>query len=143
MSKLVEAILLATQAHKRQKDKADMPYILHPLRMMVKMKTESEMMAAVLHDVVEDTGWKLEQLREKGFPEEVLEAVECLTKREGEDYTAFIERAKTNRIARKVKIADLEDNMDARRISNFTTKDAERMARYYQAWHLLTTYEES
>jgi (p)ppGpp synthase/HD superfamily hydrolase len=143
MSKLEEAILLATQAHQGQIDKAGMPYVLHPLRMMVKMKTESEMMAAVLHDVVEDTDWKLEQLRDRDFPEDVLDAVECLTKREGEDYTAFIERAKANRIARNVKIADLEDNMDVRRISNFTTRDAERMAKYNKAWHLLTTLEES
>ena len=86
MSKLEEAILLAVKAHhKGRPDKAGKPYILHPLRMMLKMKTEAEMMAAVLHDVVEDTRWTLEQLRAKGFPEEVLEAVECLTKREGED----------------------------------------------------------
>jgi len=142
VSKLEEAILLAAEAHKGQVDKADMPYILHLLRMMAKMRTEPEMMAAVLHDVVEDTDWTSEQLREKGFPEEVLKAVECLTKRDEEDYMAFVERAKANRIARQVKIADLEDNMDVRRISNFTLRDAERMEKYNKAWQLLTKAEE-
>ncbi len=142
ISKLEEAILLAVEAHQGQKDKVDKPYILHPLRVMLQMQTESEMMAAVLHDVVEDTGVKLEELRDKGFPEEVLVAVECLTKREEEDYIAFVERAKANKIARKVKIADIEDNMDVRRISDFTPRDAERVAKYNKAWQILTKTEE-
>ncbi|MGH9942740.1 MAG: HD domain-containing protein [Pyrinomonadaceae bacterium] len=137
MCKLEAAILLAVQAHQGQTDKAGQPYILHPLRMMTKMKTEAEMMAAVLHDVVEDTDWSLGRLREQGFPDEVLAAVECLTRGEGESYAAFIERVKTNRIATRVKLADLEDNMDVRRISNFTVTDAERMAKYNQAWQSL------
>ncbi len=143
MSKLEEAILLAAEAHQGVVDKAGKPYILHPLRMMLKMKTEAEMMAAVLHDVVEDTGWTLEQLHEKGFPNDVLAAVECLTKRDGEDYTAFVKRARANQIARQVKIADLEDNMDVRRITDFTQRDAERIAKYNKAWQLLTKSEAS
>ena len=142
MSGLEEAILLAVEAHRGQVDKTGKPYILHPLRMMAKMRTEAEMMAAVLHDVVEDTRWTLDELREKGFPEEVLVAVECLTKREGEGYLALVRRAKTNPIARQVKIADLEDNMDVRRISDFTTKDAERIAKYSKAWQFLTAEED-
>ncbi len=142
MSKLEEAILIAVQGHQGQIDKAGKPYILHPLRMMLKMRTEAAMMAAVLHDVVEDTRWTLDQLRNKSFPDEVLVAVECLTKREGEDYMAFVERAKANPIARQVKIADIEDNMDVRRISNFTLRDAERMEKYNKAWQLLTKAEE-
>jgi (p)ppGpp synthase/HD superfamily hydrolase len=141
MSKLEEAILLAVQAHRGQTDKAGRPYILHPLRMMTKMRTEAEMMAAVLHDVVEDTDWSIERLRAQGFPEEVLLAVECLTKREGEEYMAFIERAKANPVARRVKLADLEDNMDVRRIQDFTAKDAERVAKYNRAWRLLVEPE--
>ncbi len=143
MSKLEEAILLATVAHLGQIDKSGMPYVLHPLRIMTKMKTESEMMAAVLHDVVEDTGWTLEQLRKKGFPEEVLNAVECLTHREGEDYMASIRRAKANQIARRVKVADIEDNMDLSRITNFTKRDEERIAKYKIARQLLTESEEN
>lgn len=141
MSNLEEAILLAVQAHQEQVDKAGKPYILHPLRIMAKMRTETEMMVAVLHDVVEDTHWTLEGLREKEFPEEVISAVECLTKREGEDYMAFVERAKANPIARQVKIADIEDNMDVRRITNFTVTDADRIAKYNKAWQVLTAEE--
>src|SRR5688572_12689020 len=112
MATLEDAIAIAAQAHRRQKDKAGAAYILHPLRLMMRMKTESEKIAAILHDVVEDTGWTIEMLRDQDFSEEVLEAVECLTKREGESYEEFIERAGTNPVARRVKIADLEDNMD-------------------------------
>lgn len=111
-----DAILIAAEAHKGEKDKAGAAYILHPLRMMMKMNTEAEMMTAILHDVVEDSDWTIEDLREKGFPEEVLEAVERVTNREGESYEQFIERAGKNPIARQVKIADLEDNMNIKRI---------------------------
>src|SRR5215218_6858280 len=104
MATVEDAISLAAQAHKGQKDKAGAPYLLHPLRMMMRMTSEAAMMAAVLHDVVEDTGWTLEQLREEGFPDEVLRAVDCLTHRGGESYQEFVERVQTNPLARQVKI---------------------------------------
>lgn len=134
---LEDAITIAAQAHKGETDKAGACYILHPIRLMMKMKTESEMMAAVLHDVVEDTDWAIEMLREQGFSEEVLEAVECLTKRSEESYEEFIERAGTNPIARRVKIADLEDNMDVKRLETLTDEDVERIAKYLRAWRSL------
>lgn len=96
------------------------------------------MMAAVLHDVVEDTEWTLETLRAEGFPDEVLDAVACLTKRKGENYRKFIARAVKNRIARQVKLADLEDNMDLKRIPAPTQKDFERLAKYRRSWETLT-----
>src|SRR5436309_11793205 len=143
-AKLLEkAIILAAEAHKGQVDKAGRPYILHPLRMMAKMKTDSEMIAAVLHDVAEDTRWTMTQLKNEGFPSEVLKAIRCLTKRKGEDYMDFVARAASNPIARKVKIADLEDNMDVRRISNFTSRDGERIAKYTRAWNWLVNLEDS
>ena len=80
-------------------------------------------MAAVLHDVVEDTSYTLEDLRRKGFSEAVLAAVDCLTRRGDESYEEFIERVETNPIAREVKIADLEDNMNIRRINEIQPKD--------------------
>ena len=132
-----DAILIAAQAHKGIKDKAGAPYILHPLRMMMRMKTEAEMVTAILHDVVEDSSWTIEQLRERGFSEEVLEAVECVTNRNDESYEQFIERAGKNPIARQVKIADLEDNMDVKRLAALTEKDANRIAKYLRAWTLL------
>ena len=114
-------------AEKEQKDKAGAPYILHPLRMMLRMEMGSEMIAAVLHDVVEDTGWTFAGLRQEGFPEEVIEAVDCLTQRVEEPYESFINRIKTNPIAIRVKIADLEDNIDVKRIQNLTERDMQQL----------------
>jgi (p)ppGpp synthase/HD superfamily hydrolase len=133
-----DAVSIAARAHRGQKDKAGAPYLLHPLRMMLRMDTEAAMMAAVLHDVVEDTEWTLERLREAGFSEEVLEAVDCLTHREGESYEEFVERVRTNLIARQVKIADLEDNMNVRRMNQLGPKELERMEKYHRAWRVLT-----
>lgn len=138
MSKLEEAIRLAVEAHRGQKDRNGAPYILHPLRVMARVKTDEEMTVAILHDTVEDTEWTFERLREAGFAENVVEAVDCLTKRDGESYDSLIERARTNPLARRVKIADLEDNMDVRRITEVTAKDAERLAKYRRAWQTLT-----
>ncbi len=138
MATVEDALSIAAQAHRGQQDKAGAPYLLHPLRLMLRMDTEAAMMAAVLHDVVEDTEWTLERLREAGFSEEVLEAVDCLTHREGESYEQFVERVRTNRIARQVKIADLEDNMNVRRINQLGPKELERMEKYHRAWRVLT-----
>ena len=132
-----DAVSIAARAHRGQKDKAGAPYLLHPLRMMLRMDTEAAMMAAVLHDVVEDTEWTLERLREAGFSDEVLEAVDCLTHREGESYEQFVERAASNPVARRVKLADLEDNMDLRRLPAVGERDLDRLDRYVRAWRHL------
>jgi len=137
MPTLEDAIALAVQAHKGQVDKTGAPYILHPLRVMFRLETESERMAAVLHDVVEDTDVGLEMLTAVGYPREVVEAVDSLTRREQETYEAFVERLAHNPLARRVKLADLEDNMDVRRLATVTAKDAERLARYRAAWEKL------
>jgi len=134
MSTLEDAIALAVQAHRGQRDKAGQPYVLHPLRLMLKLETEEERTVAVLHDVVEDTPWTLEKLREAGYSEPVLRALDHLTKREGESYEAFIERLRPDALARRVKLADLEDNMDVRRLTAVTARDTERLARYRAAW---------
>ena len=133
-----DAISIAARAHRGQKDKAGAPYLLHPLRLMLRMDTEAAMMAAVLHDVVEDTDWTLERLRGEGFSDEVVEAVDCLTRRGGESYEEFVERARANPVARRVKIADLEDNMNVRRIGRLGSKDLERLEKYHRAWRVLT-----
>jgi len=138
MSKLEDAIIIAAEAHKGQRDKYGAPYILHPLRVMARVKTEDEMTAAILHDTVEDTEWTFDALRDAGFSEQIVEAVDCLTKRDSEYYDSLIERARRNPLARRVKIADLEDNMDVRRIAEVTAKDTERLAKYRRAWETLT-----
>jgi (p)ppGpp synthase/HD superfamily hydrolase len=134
MPTLEDAIALAVEAHRGQRDKAGQTYILHPLRVMMRLETEAERMAAILHDVVEDTPYTLERLRGLGYPEEVLGALDCLTKREGESYEAFIERVRPHSLARRVKLADLEDNMDVRRLPSVGPKETERLARYRAAW---------
>ena len=138
---LARAIEIAASAHATQVDKGGAPYVLHPLRMMMKQTTEAAMIAAVLHDVIEDTPWTLAKLRAEGFPEQVLDAVVCLTKREGEDYATFIARAGANPIARAVKLADLEDNMDLRRIPEPVQKDLDRLAKYRRSWETLRRME--
>lgn len=138
MPTLEDTIQLALDAHRGQVDKAGAPYILHPLRMMLQMDDEPAQMAAVLHDVVEDSPVTLDDLREQGFSAEVVAAVDALTRREDETYLDFVRRARTNPIARRVKLADLQDNMDLRRLSDITEKDVERLRRYRRAWAILT-----
>jgi (p)ppGpp synthase/HD superfamily hydrolase len=135
MATLERAIAIAAMAHEGQVDKAGMPYLLHPLRMMLSVNTLEARITAVLHDVVEDTTVTLEQLRAEGFASEVLEAVEALTKRPGEenDYDAFIRRVAPNPLAREVKLADLRDNCDLSRIARPTEKDLRRVEKYRKA----------
>jgi (p)ppGpp synthase/HD superfamily hydrolase len=140
MTKLERAIAIAVEAHSGQVDKAGRPYILHPLRLMARMSSDSDMMAAVLHDVVEDgPGWTFERLAKEGIPPDVIEALRHLTKTpaEEEDYDAFVRRAGENPIARRVKLADLEDNMDIRRIAAPSQRDFERLAKYRRSWEYL------
>ncbi len=134
MNSLERAIAIAATAHEGQKDKAGRTYILHPLRVMMKMETDTEMTVAVLHDVVEDCGVTLDELRARGFSEEVLRAIDDVSRRKGESYGKFIDRSLRNPLARKVKIADLEDNMDLKRIRDFRWKDGARLQQYHEAW---------
>ena len=138
MADLEEAIRIAVEAHRGQKDRAGEPYILHPLRMMLRVQTDAERMAAVLHDVVEDSAWTLDDLRDRGFPAEVLEAVARLTRRPDESYDAMVERAAAHPVARRVKLADLEDNLDLRRLAEVGERDRERLDRYLRAWRRLS-----
>ena len=130
MSNLENAITLAVNAHVGQVDKAGQPYILHPLRVMLQVSEPYERMVAALHDVVEDTEISLESLREQGFPKEVVEAVDALTKRDGETRMQAAKRAAANTIARMVKIADVSDNLDTRRLKQLTPEDETRLQEY-------------
>ena len=137
MPTLEDAIALAVQAHRGQVDKAGQPYILHPLRMLFRLESEEERIVAVLHDVIEDTPTTPADLRALGYTEEILQALECVTRRPDETYEEFIERARANPLARRVKLADLEDNMDLRRMRALSDHDQERLQRYLQAWQAL------
>lgn len=130
---LNKAIEIANRAHKGQVDKAGAPYILHPLRVMMAQENEIERICAVLHDVVEDSEITLDDIREEGFSEEIIEVLDCLTKRAGERYNDFIGRILRNETACRVKLADLCDNMDITRIKNPTDNDTERIKKYQEA----------
>ena len=134
MASLAKAIALAAAAHQDQEQKNGLPYILHSIRVMLKMDGEIEMVAAILHDVVEDTYWTLDELSVEGFSPEIIELVDLLTRRENESYTEFISRIKDNRKATRVKIADLEDNMNVQRLSDVTGEDLTRLTRYHRYW---------
>ncbi|WP_129672144.1 HD domain-containing protein [Candidatus Chloroploca sp. Khr17] len=137
MATLERAIEIAAAAHAGQVDKAGQPYILHPLRVMLRMSTAHERMAAVLHDVVEDTQVTLEQLRSEGFPDEVIVAVTALTKRPGESRLEAAVRAAADPVARAVKLADNAENMDLSRIAAPTEKDYARLEEYKKVRALL------
>lgn len=141
---LERAIEIAARAHEGARDKGGSPYILHPLRVMMRQDTDEARMAAVLHDVVEDTDITLEDLRGKaGLPEAVLRALELVTMRKdgaGENldtYEEFIERCAADPVARAVKLADLEDNLDARWLGEFDAAAAERFAKYLRRYRRL------
>jgi (p)ppGpp synthase/HD superfamily hydrolase len=137
LATLERAIGIAAQAHAGQVDKAGAPYILHPLRVMLTLGTLEERIVAVLHDVVEDTDWTFDRLRIEGFAESVLEALDAVTRREGESYEDFVRRAAKNPIGRTVKRADLLDNLDLSRIPVPTASDHHRVAKYRNALSLL------
>lgn len=138
MSLLEKALQLAVKGHKGQTDRAGVPYVFHPIRIMCRMETEDQKIVALLHDLVEDTDYTLEDLKKEGFPERIVRAVDCLTKREDEAYQELVNRAKKNPIAIHVKIGDLEDNMDVRRNPKLTPKALERFKKYRSAWEELT-----
>ncbi|QJP95113.1 MULTISPECIES: HD domain-containing protein [Pseudomonas] len=130
---LERAIAIAATAHAGQVDKGGAPYILHPLKVMLRMSSLEERIVAVLHDVVEDCGISLEDLRKEGFSEAVLSAIESVTKVPGESYEDFVERAAQNPIGRVVKLADLEENSDLSRIALPSWEDLERIEKYRRA----------
>jgi len=135
--RLEEAVLLATQAHAGQLDKAGQPYILHPLRVMLRLQDDDARIAAVLHDTVEDCGIELATIASR-FGQHVADAIDALTRRESESYEDFIERCGVNELARRVKQADLADNMDLSRLPVVTKADHERKAKYVRSAKRLT-----
>lgn len=142
MNDLTLAISIACKAHHAQTDKGGKPYILHPLRLLMKFEDPQKMVVSVLHDVVEDSDVTIQNLKESGFSDEVVAAIDCLTKRPGEIYENFISRILTNELARCVKIEDLRDNMDISRLRRISDIDLARIAKYHVALQrLLPTHE--
>lgn len=115
MSLLGLAIRLATEKHEGQFDKANEPYILHPLRVMLAQTRQAERIVGVLHDVVEKSDVTLDDLVEMGFPAEIVSAVDAMTRRENEDYFDFVRRSGANQLAKPVKLADARQFARGRR----------------------------
>ena len=131
------ALRIAIRAHEGQKDKSGREYIMHPIRVAERCKDPRAKIVALLHDTIEDTDVTADYLRSEGFPEEIVGAVLSVTKQEGEIYEDFVRRAAENPISKEVKIADLEDNMDIRRLKEITDEDVVRLRKYLRSWQYL------
>jgi (p)ppGpp synthase/HD superfamily hydrolase len=131
---LSKMISLATERHAGQFDKGGRPYILHPLTVMHRLRTDDEELQciAVGHDLFEDTDIGQESLRRLGFSERVVKGIASLTKYPGEDEAQYREAVKSNPDAIRVKIEDLRHNSDIRRLKGITSKDIVRMIRYHE-----------
>jgi hypothetical protein len=138
MTNIIEiSLAVALEAYRGQVDKAGEPYILHPMRVMAKMDTNEERAVALLHDVIEDSDYTADMLLDAGIPQAAVQAVEALTKLDGETYEGFIERLKGNPLASRVKVADIEDNINVLRLDEVTEKDLNRVEKYHRAWKKL------
>lgn len=132
-----KALQIAVRAHKGQKDKAGLDYILHPIRVSERCNDPRAKIVALLHDTIEDTNVTADYLREEGFTEEIVEAVLAVTRSDGEEYDDYVRRAAQNELGHMVKRADLEDNMDIRRLPELTDRDVERLRKYLRAWQYI------
>ena len=132
-----KAMKLCFEAHKDQVDKSGLPYVFHPFHLAEQMADELTTVAALLHDVVEDTEYGLDDLRNMGFPEEVLEALALLTHDDAVPYMEYVAKAKENPIARAVKLADLRHNSDLNRLDHVDERALARVKKYRQAMELL------
>jgi len=132
-----KAVRIAAQAHEGQTDKAGEAYILHPLRLMSRCRTDAERIVALLHDVVEDSPLTLEDLAGEGFSPEIIAGVDGMTRRQGESYGEFISRAAQNPLSASVKRLDLEDNLNTLRLPELTERDLARLQKYHVAYRLL------
>jgi (p)ppGpp synthase/HD superfamily hydrolase len=134
---LERAVAIAIEGHKGQVDKYGAPYILHVLRVMLAGTTDEEKIVGVLHDIVEDTNWTTKDLLAEGFPDYMVDAIDSVSKRENEEYEDFVQRTKKNSLAVRVKLNDLRDNMDLRRVSKLSEEDMPRLNKYIKAYHEL------
>ncbi|WP_343013274.1 HD domain-containing protein [Gemella morbillorum] len=134
-----KAYEIAKRAYLGQVDKAGEDYIKHPQKVASFVKSDEEKAVAYLHDVIEDTELTLEDLHEYEFSKEVIEAVDIITKKKGEDYQSYLNSVKKNKLARAVKLADLRHNSDLTRLTKVTEKDIERKEKYQKAIDFLNS----
>lgn len=142
MSTLNRAIEIATKAHNGAINKYGSPYNNHVIRVMNMGETDNEKIVGILHDVIEDTQWTFEELEKEGFSKEVIDALKCVTKTsEDEDYEEFINRVKINPLAVKVKLNDLTDNLDIKRMPEVLESDLKRLNKYLKAYNELVKFK--
>ena len=135
--KTKKAMKLCYEAHKDQVDKSGLPYVFHPFHVAEQMTDEATTIVALLHDVVEDTDYTLEDLAAEGFGEDILEAVALMTHEDDVPYLDYVAKLKDNPIARAVKLADLAHNSDLSRIGEVDDETRERLEKYKKATTLL------
>lgn len=123
------ALKLCFEAHKDQVDKSGMPYVFHPFHLAEQMQSEETTIVALLHDVVEDTDYTIQDLESMGFDKKVIDAIALLTHADGVDYMEYVREIKKNPIAKAVKLADLRHNSDLTRWDNLENLDAKTLAR--------------
>lgn len=132
------AIEIAVKVHNGQTDKYGMPYIGHVLRVCYAGHTLEEKIIGALHDVVEDSDWTLDTLKKEGFPKHIIDGVDAITKRDGEEYDAYLARLEKNPVAIRVKLNDLTDNMDIRRVDELNDTAIKNLRKYLKAYKQLT-----
>lgn len=132
-----QAMKLCFQAHKDQTDKSGIPYVFHPIHLAEQMKDEDTTIVALLHDVVEDTSYTLDDLRSFGFSDAVVDAIALMTHKKGVPYMDYVARIKSNPIARAVKLADLTHNSDTTRLDCVDDQTLQRIHKYAKAKELL------
>ena len=132
-----KALKIAYKAHENQFDKGGEPYINHPLHIAKMLNNEDEIITALLHDVMEDSNITKKDLIDFGFNKNVINALYFLTRKRNEDYFSYINKIKSNTLAKKIKILDLEHNLDVKRLSKITNKDLQRIEKYKKALAIL------
>jgi len=133
-------MVIAFQAHKDKVDKSGIPYIFHPMHLAEQMETEEAVIVALLHDVVEDTDWSIEDLVQQGFSKDVISALELLTHKDDLDYLDYVRKIKasTNEFAKAVKLADLRHNSDTSRLDHIDEETIKRIEKYAEAILILS-----
>lgn len=138
MISLEQAISIAASAHAGYLNDNGEPYILHPLRVMLALEDEDERIVGALHDVLEKSAWTLDNLRAEGVPDHILDAIESVSRRHGEDYSDFVERTRKNDLGRRVKLADLNDNIRKVKARPDIPQAEQKLAKYEEALRRLS-----
>ena len=135
------ALKLCFEAHKDQTDKSGLPYVFHPFHLAEQMPDEKTTVVALLHDVIEDTDYTLDDLKNMGFLDDILSAIALMTHDDGVPYMEYIALIKKNPIAKMVKLADLRHNSNMSRLDKVTAHDRERAEKYKKAIEFLESFD--